>query len=333
MIQGKWGNYSLEEIQKPQQQPAIPRNLGPAFSTTAGSSYYRNNKLPTPSFVGDKVVQATSNQQTKPLGPLSQFSNGMDATPENTQRAIELGLPGAVAANEAMNPERPVYGETPGSGYIYGGRDFMAKGSGPATGGFSRPSTADANLAFEDEQNRLVAEQSRQDQLRREYNDELQGQRNFDGNINWALNNPKAPGAAVFLAQLQQGRKIGQQVTPLSDRQSNLYKAQSEGFSKEAAGQNQLAEARTRQAALPYIGPKAEAETGLQNAQAGYYSGRNTVELGSARAKALADVLANKQKQSGKGALDPKNRIDLENMAMTNPEGYARLIKEFGIAG
>lgn len=326
MIQGKWGNYSLEEIQKPQQQPAIPRNLGPAFSATAGSSYYRNNKLPTPSFVGDKVVQATSNQQTKPLDPLSQFSNGMDATPENTQRAIELGLPGAVAANEAMNPERPVYGETPGSGYIYGGRDFMAKGSGPATGGFSRPSTADANLAFEDEQNRLVAEQSRQDQLRREYTDELQGQRNFDGNINWALNNPKAPGAAVYLAQLQQGRKIGQQVTPLSDRQSNLYKAQSEGFSKEAAGQNQLAEARTRQAALPYIGPKAEAETGLHNAQARYYSGRNTVELGSARAKALADVLAKKSNQEKDYLQDPVKLKALSDVKAMDPAMYEQFM-------
>lgn len=333
MIQGKWGNYSLEEIQKPQQQSAIPRNLGPAFSTTAGSSYYRNNKLPTPSFVGDKVVQATSNQQTKPLGPLSQFSNGMDATPENTQRAIELGLPGAVAANEAMNPERLVYGETPGSGYIYGGRDFMAKGSGPATGGFSRPSTADANLAFEDEQNRLVAEQSRQDQLRREYNDELQGQRNFDGNINWALNNPKAPGAAVYLAQLRQGRKIGQQVTPLSDRQSNLYKAQSEGFSKEAAGQNQLAEARTRQAALPYIGPSQEAENRFKNAQADYYQGRNATDRGNAMYEGYVKTLLEKMKASGTKALSATDWKALSDLQMTNPEMYAKAMADLNRQG
>lgn len=106
-----------------------------------------------------------------------------------------------------------------------------------------------------------------------------------------------------------------------------------QGNMTNAQAEQQRVQAEMNRSALPYIGPKAEAEIALHKGQGQYYGGRNEVELGSSRAKAMADALAARQRQSGKGALDLKSRIDLENMAMTNPEGYARLMKEFGIAG
>lgn len=292
MIQGKWGSYNLEETQKPQQQPAIPKILGPAFSTTAGSSYYKNNRIPTPSFAGDKVVQTT----TPAIPPLQKMPN---------QEQFEKEF------RESQEMRESDYGQTPGSAIIKDAATgkVLAQGSGPATGGFSRPKDADKYV--QEEQNRA---------------------NNFWSDIAKQKAMETADRQNSMMTKLDSAIRSGnqEQAAMLTNALKGVGAIQPMNY---GATENQLAEARTRQAALPYIGPKAEAETGLQNAQAGYYSGRNTVELGSARAKALADVLAAKQKQTGKGALDPKNRIDLENMAMTNPEGYARLMKEFGIAG
>lgn len=284
MVQGKWGNYNLEEIQRPQQQPAITRTLGPAFSTTAGSSYYRNNKLPTPSFVGDKVVSKPSfNMASSHGADVQSISQGIN------QSALPAKALGSAIIKDAATG------------------NVLAQGSGPATGGFSRPKNADKYVQEEqDKVNNFWADAAKQRAM-----ETTDKQNSMMTQLDSAIRSGNQEQAAMLTNAL---KSVGA-IQPMD------Y----------GAAENQLAEARTRQAALPYIGPKAEAETGLQNAQAGYYSGRNTVELGSARAKALADVLAAKQKQTG--ALDPKNRIDLENMAMTNPEGYARLMKEFGIAG
>lgn len=305
MVQGKWGNYNLEEIQKPQQQSAIPRTLGPAFSTIANNAYYKNNRIPTQSFVGDKVVQAATNQQTKPLGPLSQFSNGMDATPENAQRAIELGLPGAVAANEAMNPEKPVYGETPGSAYIYGGRDFMAKGSGPATGGFARNEESRLKdvAAEEARVNNFWADAAKQRAM--ETSDR---QNSMMTQLDSAIRSGNQEQAAMLTSAI---KGVGA-IQPIN------Y----------GSTENQLAEARTRQAALPYIGPKAEAETGLQNAHAGYYQGKNATERGNAMYEGYVKTLLEKIKGSGTKALSATDWKALSDLQMTNPEMYAQAMAD-----
>lgn len=308
MIQGKWDNYNLEDIQKHQQQPAIPRKLGPAFSTTAGSSYYKNNRIPTSSFVGDKVVQGSVDQQTKPFGALSKLSNGMDATPENAQRAIELGLPGAVAANEAMNPERPTYGETPGSGYIYGGRGFMAKGNGPAAGGFAR-----------NEESRLkdvAAEEARvnsfwADAAKQRAMETTDRQNSMMTQLDSAIRSGNQEQAAMLANAL---KGVGA-IQPMN------Y----------GATENQLAEARTRQAALPYIGPRAEAETGLQNAQAGYYSGRNNTERGNSMYENYVKALVAGNKSSK--ALSATDWKALADLQMTNPEMYAKAMEYLKVQG
>lgn len=51
------------------------------------------------------------------------------------------------------------------------------------------------------------------DREMREYNNQVQSQRDFEANIGWAMNNPNAPQAAGILAQAQLGRKVGMMPT------------------------------------------------------------------------------------------------------------------------
>lgn len=94
------------------------------------------------------------------------------------------------------------------------------------------------------------------------------------------------------------------------------------------ANENQLAEARTRQTALPYIGPKAEAEIGLQNAQAGYYQGKNATERGNAMYEGYVKTLLEKMKGYGTKALSATDWKALSDLQMTNPEMYAQAMAD-----
>ena len=105
--------------------------------------------------------------------------------------------------------------------------------------------------------------------------------------------------------------------------QAGMYGAQS---------QNQLAEAQARLAAIPYIGPKAEAEIAWHKGQGQYYGGKNKADLGSARAKAMADMLAGRGKQAPK-ALTASDWESLSKLKMTDPVMYEEAVRNLGLKG
>lgn len=65
------------------------------------------------------------------------------------------------------------------------------------------------NVALNDARDRFAQEASMREKFAEELRQEKENQRNFDANINWALNNPNAPNAQSILAQMKQGRKVG----------------------------------------------------------------------------------------------------------------------------
>ena len=253
----------------------------------------------------DAYQQARSGLKVHPMN--TQYKNhGMSATgfPSITAEQRDAIVGRQDVPQQEEKAQDIVYGKTPGSAYIYGGKDFMVKGSGPATGGFSRPK--DADKYAQEEQNRannFWADAAKQRAL-----ETTDKQNSMMTQLNSAIRSGNQEQAAMFTNAI---KGVGA-IQPLN------Y----------GATENQLAEARTRQAALPYIGPKAEAETGLQNAQAGYYQGKNATERGNAMYQGYVKTLLEKMKGSGTKALSATDWKALSDLQMTNPEMYAQAMAD-----
>lgn len=103
------------------------------------------------------------------------------------------------------------------------------------------------------------------------------------------------------------------------------YKASNQGALQQGQSQQALATAESTRAGLPYVGPMSVAEIAQKKAMADYYSGRKTVDLGTARAKALEE----RAKGGGQKQVSQKDIMDtllkIEEMKQTNPEGAAQL--------
>lgn len=263
MIQGKWGNYQLDDTAKPVlQQPALPRNLGPEFSAIQGPQYYRDKKIPSQSFVGDNVAQSAlaqnQQQQLVPISKqeeLSRFSNGKQATPS-------AGL--------------DMFGKMPGNAIIRDAKTgkVLAKSSGEATGGFSRPSTWKENLAFEDAQH----EQMRNISDRRRALDTQ--------DLQESLMHRASTGDKNALETL----KSSGHIRPNDFAQQQFHQAQA--------------------AALPIA---TRSHTALEGAQADYYSGRNSTDRGNSMYENYVKALVAGNKSSkALSATDWKALADLQ---------------------
>ena len=202
----------------------------------------------------------------------------------------------AQAERDFRQSQETVYGKDRGTGYIqfdetgaYGGKQRKAGerlvfDNSTPLGGFGRSSTADADMARQAQWAQEAEARQRQALLQKEYEKAVKDQEDFESGVRFALRYPNAPESAYYLAQLQQGRKVGQQVTPLSERQSNLFKVRSEGEAKLIQAQAQIQQA---------IGSPEERE--LKRAQAKEAEAR-TAGLPKKSAIEAAKVVADAQR-------------------------------------
>ena len=167
------------------------------------------------------------------------------------------------------------FGKTLGSGYMTDGQVRREFDSGSALGGFARPSTADANLAFEDEQNRLFSERVAQERGALQQRDRDLQQAGLNARTDNALQvlsgswaNPAMKAQALQTLQAA-GVMSGQNLE--REKQSlEGYKASNMGALQQAQGQQALATAEASRAAIPYVGPMAEADMAQKRSEAAY---------------------------------------------------------------
>lgn len=187
-------------------------------------NYVQSRGLPTyygvqPSQSEPQAQQPKAQHKQAPpaLNPsmLSKFSNGMVANRENAKKVIEMGMPGAVAGQEAITKSAPAAIPRMGSGghgYI---TDFKGKKLyvDDVKNDISEENRL-RNVAINEANERFYNEQKMQESAKQFFKDQQQNQMNFDNSARFFAENPNAPGAAAFRMQIAQGRKIGEQISP-----------------------------------------------------------------------------------------------------------------------
>jgi len=303
---GKFGiMYDREKVVDPrllQKTPQIQTGFDVSgkqpISAIGNTEYYRNRNLPTG--YGNAIGMSNGSAENKQGVTYPEQANpAIDtswAKPENLSRFSDgsLAIPDNGAIRLARGGDKPVYGETHGSGYIKYGNDKPVGFSGPATGGFARPSTADANVAFESGVSQNIS-----DLYNRQQNEALK-QRQMD--VMGMLGDAARSGSATRMAALAPLMQSMSGVQPYDYSTQNLHQEQSR-----------------------LAGPSALGDINLKNAQAGYYGGRNAAELGASRLKALTD----RDKGSGKQSMSQKDVMDfvlkIKELEQTDKEGAAQM--------